>query len=306
MRALIAGATGFVGRRLAPALRRDGLDVRCLVRDAGSSAARRLAAEGCELYEVDLTLEDDLRPLMEDVDVAYFLVHLMGRVVDYSPLERRVAARFGAAARANGVSQLVYLGGLGDDGDSIHLRSRREVAAALRACGPPLTYFRAAMIIGAGSESYILLRDIAERLPAIPTARWMRTCTQPIGSRDVIAYMRRAPLVSGARGREVQIGGPRRLTPLDLIDLMACSLGRRPPRKLAIPGATPEAVSAGAGAVTKGDRAIATELTFGLSSDTVVSDPSGAALFDVRPEPIEISLQRAIEEDERIAEALAA
>jgi uncharacterized protein YbjT (DUF2867 family) len=306
MRALIAGATGFVGRRLAPALRRDGLDVRCLVRDAGSATAKSLAAEGCELHEADLTHAGDLRPAMEGVDIAYFLVHLMGRVADYSPLERRVAARFGAAARESGVSQLVYLGGLGGEGGSIHLRSRHEVAAALRACGPPLTYFRAAMIVGAGSESYILLRDIAERLPAIPTAAWMRTCTQPIGSRDVIAYMRRAPFVPEARGREVQIGGPRRLTPLELIDLMASALGRRPPRKLAIPGATPEAVSAGAGAVTRGDRAIAAELTFGLSSDTVVADPSGAALFDVRPEPIEISFQRAVEEDERIAEALAA
>jgi uncharacterized protein YbjT (DUF2867 family) len=306
MRALIAGATGFVGRRLGPALRSDGLEVRCLVRDSGSAPARRLAAEGFEVVEADLTQEADLRPAMEDVDVAYFLVHLIGRVADYSPLERRVAARFGAAAAANGVSQLVYLGGLGDEDGSIHLRSRRDVAMALRASGPPLTYFRAGMVVGAGSESYVLVRDIAERLPAIPAAAWMRTCTQPIGSRDVIAYLRRAPFVPESIGREVQIGGPRRLTPLELIDLMARALGRRPPRKMSIFGATPNAVSAGAGAVTTGDRAIASELTFGLASDTVVTDPSGAALFDVRPERLEISLQRAIEEDERLAEAAAA
>jgi uncharacterized protein YbjT (DUF2867 family) len=306
MRALIAGATGFVGRRLAPALTDDGLDVVCLVRDSGSEAARRLSADGCELIEADLTREEDLGPALEGVDIAYFLVHLMGRVADYSPPERRAAARFGAAARANGVERMVYLGGLGDDGGSIHLRSRRDVATALRSCGPPLTYLRAAMIVGAGSESYVLLRDIAERLPAIPTAGWMRTRTQPIGSRDVIAYLRRVPFVPEARGREIQIGGPRRLTALELIDLMARALGRRPPRRLAIPGATPEAVSAGAGAVTRGDRAIAAELTFGLSADTVVTDPSGAALFDVRPERIEVSLERAIEEDERLAEAVAA
>ena len=94
MRALIAGATGFVGRRLAPALRSDGLEVRCLVRDRSSAPAQLLASEGFELVEFDLAGEGDLGPAMDDVDVAYFLVHLMGRVADYSPLERRAAARF--------------------------------------------------------------------------------------------------------------------------------------------------------------------------------------------------------------------
>jgi uncharacterized protein YbjT (DUF2867 family) len=305
MRALIAGATGFVGRRLGPALVEDGLEVRCMVRDADSAVARELAAAGCELLEVDLGSAPP-EAAFEGVDVAYFLVHMMGRVPGYANREREAATVFGAAALQAGAGQMVYLGGLGDEPDSAHLRSRHEVAAALRATGPPLTYFRAAMIVGAGSESYVLLRDIVERLPALPDAAWMRTRTQPIGIRDVIGYLRRAPLVSEARNREIQIGGPDVLSPLETIDLMARALGRRPPLKLAVPGATPGAVAAAAGAVTSGDAAIAAELALGLSSDTIVSDSSGAALFDLRPERLEIALQRAIEEDERAGEVAAA
>src|SRR4051812_8468488 len=187
MRALIAGATGFIGRRLAPALLEDGLEVRCLVRDAAAGPAGELEALGCELVEADLTNEMPLGDAVAEVDLAYFLVHLMGRVDDYAEAESRVATRFAAAARDAGVPQMVYLGGLGDDPASEHLRSRHDVAEALRHSGPPLTYFRAAMIVGPDSESYVLLRDIAMRLPAIPKAAWMRAKTQPIGVRDAIA-----------------------------------------------------------------------------------------------------------------------
>ena len=303
MRALIAGATGFVGSRLAPALLEDGLEVRCLVRDAASDAAGELEASGCELAEADLTASAGASEAFANVDVAYFLVHLMGRADDYPRAERDSGARFGAAAREAGVAQMVYLGGLGDDPASTHLQSRHAVAAALRREGPPLTYFRAGMVVGRGSESYVLLRDIALRLPAIPKAGWMRAKTQPIGIRDTIAYLRRAPSVPEAFGREVQIGGPDVMTPVEMIELMAAQLGRRPPTEVAVPGATPGAVSAGAGVVTRGDAAVAAELTHGLAVDTVVTDPSGADLFDLRTEPFAVSLQRAIEEEETVDEA---
>src|SRR4051812_49766355 len=112
MRALIAGATGFVGRRLTPALLEDGLEVRCLVRDGRSAAARELAAR-CELVEADLTDATPLADAFAGVDLAYFLVHLMGQVDDYPKAEIRAATRFATAAREAGVAQMVYLGGLG-------------------------------------------------------------------------------------------------------------------------------------------------------------------------------------------------
>jgi len=304
MRALIAGATGFVGRRLAPALVGDGLDVRCMVRDASSDAAAELLKAGCEIVEADLSHEGDLAEALDDVDVAYFLVHMMGREADYAAAERRAAESFATAAKAAGVDQLVYLGGLGDDPTSPHLLSREKTAEALAENGPPLTYVRAGMIVGAGSESYVLVRDIARRLPLLPDPSWMRTRTQPIGIRDVIAYLRRVPFVDGAKGREIQVGGPDVLTPFEIVERAAHASGRTPPRRLPGAGAaTPGMVAAAVGTVTTGDRSVAAELTHGLSSDTVVTDPSGAALFeDVRPEPLDVILQRALEEDEREAQ----
>jgi uncharacterized protein YbjT (DUF2867 family) len=308
MRALIAGATGFVGSRLAPALVEDGSEVRCLVRDVGAGPARSLESAGCELLREDLSRPRDLRGSMQDVEVAYYLVHLIGTGEDYGRREAAIARSFAAAASEAGVGRVVYLGGLGDDEASPHLRSRHATALALRRHGPPLTYFRAAMVVGAGSASYQLVRDIALRLPAVPDPEWMRTKTQPIGARDAISYLRQAPEVPASAGREIEIGGPDVLTPLEVVDRMAAALGRDEPARLSVPGATPGAVAAGADAVARADAdgAVAAELALGLSCDTVVTDSSGADLFDVEPESLDVALQRAIEEEERIDEAKAA
>jgi len=300
---LIAGATGFVGRRLAPALIEDGHDVVCLVRDAAATQARELAASGGELFEADLAAPADLADPMREVEVAYFLVHMMGRSRDYPEAERAAASRFAEAASRAGVAQLVYLGGLGDEASSPHLASRHATAVALREGGPPLTYFRAAMIVGAGSESYVLMRNIVERLPVLPDAAWMRRGTQPIGIREVIRYLRQTPSVPESRGREIELGGPEVLSPLELVDRMARAMGRRPPIKVSIPGATPNAVAAAAEVVSTGYAGVAAELALGLSSDTVVNDPSGAALFDIEPSSLDVTIQRALEEDERLIAA---
>lgn len=317
MRALIAGATGFVGRSLAPELLEDGIEVRCLVRSRESEAAKELEQKGCELAVGDVSVEDGLGDAMLGVDVAYFLVHMMGRVEDWAEQEKLAARRFGEAASAAGVERVVYLGGLGGDlppagsdgriGLSEHLRSRHEVADELAESGPPLTYFRAAMIVGAGSESYELLRSIVLRLPAIPTPDWLGSRTQPIGIRDVVSYLRTAPEIAESEGREIQIGGADVLTHLDVVDAMARELGVKPPRRLAKTkvldavfdaAASPGAVAAAAGAVTTGNDQIAAAITLGLPGDTVVTDPSGMALFAIRPEPLSIALHRALEDDE--------
>ena len=316
MLTLIAGATGFVGRSLAPELIEDGAEVRCLVRSRDSEAAAPLARAGCELVEGDVCAEGALERALAGIDVAYFLVHMMGRVENWAEQEQLAARRFGEAASAAGVGRVIYLGGLGEDGGrrrgrnvglSEHLRSRHEVAQVLERTGPPLTYFRAAMIVGAGSESYELLRAIVERLPAIPTPDWISSRTQPIGIRDTVAYLTAALDIAETAGREVQIGGPDVLTHLDVIDAMARELGEKPPRRLQSPklldamvdaAATPGAIAAAAGAVTTGNVDVATAITLGLPGDTIVTDPSGMELFDVRPERFSIALQRAIEDDE--------
>jgi uncharacterized protein YbjT (DUF2867 family) len=304
MRVLVAGATGFIGRRFVPALVADGHDVRCLVRDP--ERARRLGQGRCELVAGDLAREGaGLDVALAGVDVAYYLVHMMSEP-GYAEPELAAARRFARAAGSAGVDRVIYLGGLGDDHHaSPHLRSRHETAQVLAAEGPPLTYFRAAMVIGARSESFLLLRAIAERLLLVPSNEWLHHRSQPIGVREVIRYLRMAPAVVRSRGREVQIGGPDVYTHLELVDLMARELGRRRKRRLRLFGATPGAVSAGAAIVTQGDQRVAAELTRSLVVDTVVTDPSGARPFGIHPEPIPVALQRALEDSEREAEEAA-
>ena len=300
---LIAGATGIIGRRLARALIADGAEVRALVRDP--DRARELLGPEVKLFEADLTEDPDLGAAMDGVELAYFLVHMMGTGDTYAEGERTAAQAFATAARAAGVGRIVYLGGLGaDHGGSPHLDSRHMTAEALRELGPPLTYFRAAMIIAPGSESYELLRSISHRLPALPRTDWLSSRTQPIGIRDVIAYLRAAPLVPASAGREIQIGGADVLPHLEVIAQFSRESGQRPATLVPVPDAvaSPGMVAAGAASVTSGNPRIARELARGLGGDTKVEDPSGAALFDVRPEALNVAIQRALDEEERAAD----
>ena len=296
---LVAGATGVIGRRLVAALLADGIRVRALSRDP--ERAHEVLGPEAEIVEGDLDREDDLAPAMDGVEVAYFLVHMLGTGPDYATREEVAAARFGNAARAAGVERMIYLGGLGPDaGGSPHLTSRHRTAEILHEVGPPLTYFRAAMIIGPESESYELLRSIAWRLPALPEPDWLRTRTQPIGIRDVVAYLREAPHVPESAGREIQIGGPDVMKHLDVIARFSQETGRRPALRVPLPDgiASPGLVAAGAATVTSGTPSIASELSHGLTDDTSVSDPTGASLFDIRPEPVNVAIQRALAEED--------
>lgn len=295
---LIAGAAGVIGRRLVRALLAEGARVRALVRDL--ERGREILGAEVELFEADLTLKPDLAAAMEGVELAYFLVHMMGSGNGYAEAEERTAAAFAKAAKATGVKRLIYLGGLGADrGVSPHLDSRHRTAVALRDNGPPLTYFRAAMIIGPGSESYELLRSISGRVPVLPEPSWLASRTQPIGIRDVVAYLREAPQVPESAGREIQIGGPEAMPHLDVIARFSRETGRRPAFRIPLPGgiASPGVVSAGAASVTSGTPSVAAELALGLSGDTSVSDPSGAELFPIRPEPLNVAIQRALTEE---------
>ncbi len=296
-RILVTGATGFVGGLLARRLLEDGFEVRCLVRDRESDAAEALAGLGCEIVVADLTRPGGVGAALEGVRIAYFLVHMMGEGDDYPAIERAAAARFGRLAKAAGVERVIYLGGLGDEEASKHLRARHEAALALAAEGPPLTYFRAAMVIGPGSESYELLRGIVGRLAVLPAPDWLHTKTQPIGGADLVDYLRDAIDVPESAGREIQVGGSEVVSHLELVNEMARALGRRAPRRIRMSGelARPATVAAGAGAVTSGDPDVAAQISLGLTTPTVVDDPSGAELFTIRPDRLDAVLAEAVD-----------
>jgi uncharacterized protein YbjT (DUF2867 family) len=298
MRALVTGATGFVGGRLAGALAAGGADVRCLVRDR--NRAQHLEAAGHDLHEGDVLDADSLRGAGEGVTTAYYLVHSMGRGNDregFAERERRAAASFAEMAAAEGVERVVYLGGLGDE-SSEHLRSRAATAEALAEHGPPLVYFRAAMVIGARSESYRTVRYLVERLPAMIAPSWLRNRTQPIAIDDVLEYLVQAAERPEAAGGDIQIGGPDVLTYSQVLDLMADVLGKRRRPKLPVPLLTPRLSSLWIGLVTPVDAGVARPLIESLASDTVVTDPEPAKLFDVELTRSRDALRRACEEED--------
>jgi uncharacterized protein YbjT (DUF2867 family) len=296
-RALVTGATGFVGGRLAMRLLADGSRVRCLVRRPERAA--ELAAAGAELHVADVLDPRALAGAGRDVDVAYYLIHSMGRGANGDFLEReRAAARaFARMARAEGVARMVYLGGLGDGSASRHLRARRETADILASEGPPLTHLRAGMVVGSQSESYRTLRYLVERLPVMIAPAWLSTNTQPIAIDDVLTYLALAPEVAAAEAREVQIGGPDILTYGEMLDAMAAALGIRSRPRVPVPLLTPWLSSLWIGLVTPVDAGVARPLIESLRSPTFVTDPSGADLFPVTPAPFGEALRRALAEE---------
>jgi uncharacterized protein YbjT (DUF2867 family) len=302
-RALVTGATGFVGGRLAPALAGAGWEVRCMVRDRAGSRARELDRSGFDLHEGDVMRPETLTGAGGDVDVAYYLIHSMGRGGggDFSAREVAAATSFARMAQAEGIRQIIYLGGLGDRPESKHLRSRHETAVALAKHGPPLTYFRAGMVVGAQSESYRTLRYLVQRLPVMIGPAWLKNSTQPIGIDDALRYLVDAPSVSAAAGREIQIGGPDVLTYGEMLDRMAAVLGLRGRPRVPVPVISPWLSSLWIGLVTPVDAGVARPLVEGLAVPTVVTDPTGAALFDVRPTGFDEALRRAVDDDPQAA-----
>jgi uncharacterized protein YbjT (DUF2867 family) len=299
---LVTGATGFIGGRLAARLASSGREVRCLVRDRGGTRARALEREGFDLHEGDVLRPETLRGAGHGVDVAYYLIHSMGRggSGDFAASERAAASAFARMARAEGIERIIYLGGLGGLGDrphSQHLRSRHETALALRDDGPPITYFRAGMVVGPQSESYRTVRYLVQRLPAMIAPAWLQNATQPIAIDDTLTYLIEALTVEESVGREVQIGGPEMLTYGEMLDRVAEVLAIRRRPRIPVPLITPWLSSLWIGLVTPVDVGVARPLIEGLAVPTVVTDYSGMALFEIEPISFDEALRRAVAED---------
>ena len=289
---LIAGATGYIGGLLAHALRDDGVAVRVLARDR--SRAAELERIGCGVVEGDVLDPATLGPALTGVRLAYYLIHSMGRGADadFAARDARAAANFATAAARAGIERIVYLGGLGDPG-SEHLQSRHHTAEILGET-LPLTYFRAAAVIGAGSESFRTVYYLVRRLPVMVTPSWVTTKTQPIAVDDVVAYLKAALETGTETAREIEIGGPEVTTYGGMMDRMAAALGRRAPVRIPVPLLTPWLSSLWIGLVTPVDAGVARPLIEGLATETIVRDESGMALFDVERTGLDEAMRRAL------------
>jgi len=291
----VAGSTGYIGGLLCRKLREEGREVRALARRPERAA--ELRAIGCEVVRADVLDRGSLDAALEGVDVAYYLVHSMGRGSsgDFARRDLEGAAGFAAAAAAAGVRRIAYLGGLGEGSE--HLDSRHATAETLRAGEVPVAYFRAAAVIGAGSESFRTVFYLVRRLPLMVTPRWVATRTQPIAIGDTLDCLAAAADLGLPVDREVQIGGPDVTTYGGMIDLLARALGRRPPLRITVPILTPHLSSLWIGLVTPVDAGVARPLIEGLSTETVVSDPTGMEVLPRAPRtPLAEALRAAAED----------
>jgi uncharacterized protein YbjT (DUF2867 family) len=294
MKVFVTGASGYIGGRLVPRLLESGYQVRCLARSPRKLEARSWAQHpNVEIVEGDVG-DPTLSKTMRGCDVAYYLVHSMLAAGDsYASRDRELATKFAASAKKAECGRIIYLGGLGETGEGLskHLRSRREVEDALATGSVPVTVLRAAMIVGSGSASFEILRYLVERLPVMVTPRWVRTPCQPIAVRNVLNYLIATLETPETVGRTIDIGGPEVLSYLEILQIMAKSLGLRRRLVLPVPVLTPRLSSLWIHLVTPLSRHIARPLAEGLRNPVVCNNNDATKLM---PQEL-LTMEEAIE-----------
>lgn len=267
---LLTGATGFVGRHVRPALEGAGWRVRCLSRDA---ARARRRWPGLAWIEGDVGDPRAARRALDGCDAALYLVHGIGEGDDFGRREVAAARVFVDAAAAVGVGRIVYLGGIAPAGPpSAHLRARLDVGEVLRGGAVSTIELRASMIVGHGSLSWLTVRDLAARLPAMILPRWLRSRTEPVAIDDVVVALQRALDLALDGSACFDIPGPEALSGREILAESAAVLGHRPPVMVDVPLLTPYLSSLWLRLVTRARWSIARELIAGLTDDVLARD----------------------------------
>ena len=289
MRIAVVGANGFVGRKLSVALVAARYDVIALSRHAPEIA-------GAEARSVDVADEAALRTALAGCEVAFYLVHSLSGE-DFRARDQQLAACFGRAASATGLRRIIYLGGLGNDPRSEHLLSRQEVGTALASGEVPVVELRAAVVLGAGSISFEMLRYLTERLPFMVCPRWVRTAIQPIASADMIRYLIGAIDVEPG---VYEVGGADVTSYREMIAAYATARGLRRRRIVDVPYLTPRLSSYWLDLVTPVDRRVSHALIESLVTEVVVEDHGRTdAAFGIEPMGLADALSAALDDQVR-------
>jgi uncharacterized protein YbjT (DUF2867 family) len=294
MTVLVTGATGFIGRRLVPALHEDGHTVRAMTRRPQEYDGPGEAVGG------DVSDPASLTDALDGVDVAVYLVHSLDSP-DFEKRDAEAARAFGKAAAAAGVRQIVYMGGLGDEGQELspHLRSRREVEELLAEAGVPTTVLRAAIVVGKGGISWELTRQLVKNLPAMVVPKWVSTRTQPIALDDVIRYLAGVVGDERAYGRTFEIGGPDQMTYLEMLQVASLmSSGKRVPI-VRVPVLTPRLSSYWLAFVTDVDVTTSRNLIDSMGTEVLVRDQSIREIVPGEPLTYQEAVRRALEDGGR-------
>src|SRR5579859_893108 len=279
MKILVTGASGYIGRQLAEKLSAAGHEVTCMVRNA--TRAPHLRCPLIKFVEADALQAESLPPALNEIDVAYYLIHSMsGRVEGFESRDRQAARNFAIAAKQCGVRRVIYLGGLAATGVAVsaHLKSRHETGNVLRQFGPPLVELRAGIIVGNGSTSFEIIRCLTERVPVMICPRWVVTKTQPIAVSDVLKYLEAALDLREAVDEPIEVGGSTIETYRSMMLAYARHRGLRR-LLIRVPVLTPRLSSYWLDFVTPVPPAVSRPLIEGLRSESVCTNALAAQLF---------------------------
>ncbi|MEP6650474.1 MAG: NAD(P)H-binding protein, partial [Lapillicoccus sp.] len=300
MKVLVAGASGFVGRRLCPALEDAGHEVRAMTRHPESYAGAGTPVAG------DVGDPQSLDAALAGCDAAYYLVHSLD-AEDFESKDADGAKAFAEAASEAGLTRIVYLGGLGNANDELspHLRSRRQVEEILGGSGVPVTTLRAGIIIGDGGISWEMTRQLVDHLPAMVTPRWVMTRTQPIAVADVVRYLVGVLELPEAEGQALEIGGPEVLRYKTMLQRVAKILGRDLPI-VPVPLLSPQLSSLWLALVTDVDTTTGRNLVDSMTNEVVVHYPTIRRLIPFEPMSYDDAVRAALDERADRAEREAA
>ena len=291
---LIAGATGYIGGRLTPLLEQQGVGLRCLARNPDK--LRPHVQSTTEIVQGDVLDAPSLSRALYGIHTAYYLVHLMAGAKHFEQQDRQAAVNFAAAAKEAKVQRIIYMGGLGDDADpdlSPHLKSRHEVGRILRESGVETIELRSAVVVGAGSLSFDLVKTLTDRLPIMICPRWLATPTQPIAVDDVLAYLLAARGLPPGESRIFEIGGADVVPYGALVREYARQKGLHR-WLISVPVLTPYLSSLWLALVTPTAFEVGKHLIEGLRNPTIVRDKTALDVFSIRPVGIREAVARAI------------
>ena len=298
----VAGATGYVGGHLVPALHEAGFTVRCLARTPEKIAGRNWSF--ADVARADVFEPESLISALNGIDVAYYLVHSMSTTGDFQESDRVAASNFASASKTAGVQRIIYLGGLGSHNDdlSAHLQSRQEVGKVLGESGIPVTELRASIIIGSGSASFEIIRDLARKLPVMITPKWVNSRCEPIAIDNVITYLVQTLTTPETIDQILEIGGGDVLTYGDMMHKVSEITGH-PLLMLKVPVLTPRLSAYWLNLVTSVPMSVAFPLVDGLRNDTVCHDQR---IRDWIPQDLisfESAVQKALAEADNVLES---
>ncbi len=294
MKILLTGATGYIGKRLLPSLINEGHTVVCCVRDKDRFNPPTSLLPNLEIIEVDFLKEETLKNIPTDIDGAYYLIHSMSTASNYQELEKKSAQLFRASIEQTNVQHVIYLSGIiNEDALSEHLSSRKAVEDELAKGTYAFTTLRAGIIIGSGSASFEIIRDLVEKLPIMITPKWLKTKCQPIGIVNVISFLTASLFNTKTYNQNFDIGGPDVLSYKEM--LLEYGKVRGLKRTIiTVPVMTPRLSSYWLYFVTSTSYKLATALVDSMKIEVVCRNTDINKILHINPIPYKEALRRTL------------